>query len=43
MINISIEQKKFDQAREALQRVREAMHNQMVTKFIDEQLSVLGS
>ena len=26
-----------------LQRVREAMHNQMVTKFIDEQLSGLGS
>ncbi len=43
MINISVEQEKYDQAREGLQRVREAMSNQMVTKFIDEQLSALGS
>jgi len=43
MINISIDQKKYDQAREGLERMRAAMNNQMVTKFIDEQLSTLGS
>jgi tetratricopeptide (TPR) repeat protein len=42
-INISLEQNKQDQVREALQRIRETMDNQLVTKFIDEQLSALGS
>jgi tetratricopeptide (TPR) repeat protein len=43
MINLSLEQKNYDRARQALQRVRETIHNQMVTEFIDEQLSKLGS
>jgi Tfp pilus assembly protein PilF len=43
MIDISTQQKKHDQAREALERLRAAMNNQMVTKFINEQLSELGS
>jgi len=43
MINIGLERKDYDQAREALQRVRETINNRMVTKFIDEQLSTLGS
>jgi tetratricopeptide (TPR) repeat protein len=42
-INISLDQNKPDQVREALQRIRETMDNQLVTKFIDEQLSALGS
>jgi len=43
MIDISTQQKKYDQAREALERLRATMNNQMVTKFINEQLSELGS
>src|SRR5262249_9492742 len=37
LINISIEQNKYDQARDGLERIRDAMKNQMVTRFIDEQ------
>ena len=36
------EQKKTDQAREALQQIRKNINNPMVTEFIDEQLSALG-
>jgi tetratricopeptide (TPR) repeat protein len=43
MINISLQEKKYDQAREALLHVRRAMDNTMISKFIDEQLSTLGS
>jgi tetratricopeptide (TPR) repeat protein len=43
MINISLQEKKYDQAREALLLVRQAMDNTMISKFIDEQLSTLGS
>jgi tetratricopeptide (TPR) repeat protein len=43
MINISLQEKKYDQARDALLHVRQAMDNTMVSKFIDEQLSMLGS
>ena len=43
MINISLQEKKYDQARDALMHVRQAMDNTMVSKFIDEQLSTLGS
>jgi tetratricopeptide (TPR) repeat protein len=43
MIDISTQQKKFDQARDALERLRGTINNRMVTKFIDEQLSELGS
>jgi tetratricopeptide (TPR) repeat protein len=42
-INISLDLNKQDQVREALHRIRETMDNQLVTKFIDEQLSALGS
>jgi tetratricopeptide (TPR) repeat protein len=43
MINVSLQEKKYDQAREALLHVRQAMDNTMISKFIDEQLSTLGS
>jgi tetratricopeptide (TPR) repeat protein len=43
MININLERKDYDQARQGLQRIRETMSNRLVTKFIDEQLSALGS
>jgi tetratricopeptide (TPR) repeat protein len=43
MINISLQEKKYDEAREALLRVKQAMDNTMISKFIDEQLSTLGS
>jgi tetratricopeptide (TPR) repeat protein len=43
MINISLQEKKYEQAREALLRVRQATDNTMISKFIDEQLSTLGS
>ena len=43
MINVSLEEKKYDQARDALLVVRKAMDNTMISKFIDEQLSTLGS
>jgi tetratricopeptide (TPR) repeat protein len=42
-IKISIEHGDYSEARQALQRVREAIHNEVVTEFIDEQLSALGS
>jgi tetratricopeptide (TPR) repeat protein len=41
--DISLRQQRLDDARDALQHVREAVSNQMVTEFIDEQLSALGS
>lgn len=43
MIDISLQRKKYDQAREALLRVRQALDNKMISKFIDDQLSTLGS
>src|SRR5262249_30380694 len=43
LVDISIEQKKTDQAREALQQIRKSIHDSNVTKFIDEQLSALES
>jgi tetratricopeptide (TPR) repeat protein len=43
LINISLQEKKYDQARETLLHVRQAMDNTMISKFIDEQLSTLGS
>ncbi len=43
MIDISLQRKKYDQAREALLHVRQALDNKMISKFIDEQLSTLGS
>ena len=43
MINVSLKEKKYDQARAALLHVRQAMDNTMISKFIDEQLSTLGS
>jgi tetratricopeptide (TPR) repeat protein len=43
MISISLEQKKYEQARATLLQVRQAMGNKMVSKFIDEQLAMLGS
>jgi len=41
-INISIEQNDYAEARRELQRVREAMGNKLLARFIDEQLSSLG-
>jgi tetratricopeptide (TPR) repeat protein len=43
MISISLQEKKYDQAREALLHVRQATGNTMISRFIDEQLSTLGS
>jgi tetratricopeptide (TPR) repeat protein len=43
MIEVSTELKKYDQARDALQHVRDAAGNRSLAKFIDEQLSALGS
>ncbi len=43
MIDISLQEKKYDQAREALLHVRQALDNDRISKFIDEQLSTLGS
>jgi thioredoxin-like negative regulator of GroEL len=42
MININVERQKYDEAREGLRQIRATITNQMVTKFIDEQLSALG-
>jgi tetratricopeptide (TPR) repeat protein len=42
MINLSLQEKNYDEAREGLQRIRDVMKNQVVAKFIDEQLSTLG-
>jgi tetratricopeptide (TPR) repeat protein len=42
-IKINIEQGDYSEARQALQRVREAIRSEAVTEFIDEQLSALGS
>jgi len=43
LIDISLKQKKYDQARTALLHIRQAMDNNRISKFIDEQLSVIGS
>jgi tetratricopeptide (TPR) repeat protein len=43
LINVSLEQEKYEQAREGLEWVRQATSNQMLAKFIDEQLLALGS
>ena len=43
LIDISLKQKKYDQARAALLHIREAMDNKRISKFIDEQLSMIGS
>jgi tetratricopeptide (TPR) repeat protein len=43
LINIGIEQRRYDDVREELARMREIMNNGMVTKFINEQLSTLGN
>jgi len=43
LINISMQEKKYGQARDALVQIRQAMSNKMISAFIDEQLSALGS
>jgi len=43
IVDASMEQKKYDEAREALTHVRQTMSNGRVAAFIDEQLSTLGS
>jgi tetratricopeptide (TPR) repeat protein len=43
LVNARVEQKKNDQAREALTHVRESIHDGIVTRIIDEQLSALGN
>jgi len=43
MIDISLKQKKYEQARAALLHIRQAMDNTRISRFIDEQLSTLGS
>jgi tetratricopeptide (TPR) repeat protein len=43
MIDISTKLQNYGEAREALGRLREAIGSRMVSEFIDEQLSALGS
>jgi lipopolysaccharide biosynthesis regulator YciM len=42
LINISMQQKKYGQARDALVQIRQAMDNKTISAFIDEQLSGFG-
>jgi tetratricopeptide (TPR) repeat protein len=43
MVNINLDQKRVDQARDSLQHIQQAISDGKVTAFIDEQLSALGS
>jgi hypothetical protein len=43
LVDISIEQKDYPTAREGLLRLRDAMNNRLFSRFVDEQLSTLGS
>jgi tetratricopeptide (TPR) repeat protein len=43
LVTISLQEHKHDQARDALLQIRQTMDNQMISSFIDEQLSALGS
>ena len=43
LVDIALEQKDHTMAREALMHLREAMNNGMFSKFVDEQLAMLGS
>jgi Flp pilus assembly protein TadD len=43
LVDIALEQKDYVTAREGLMHLREAMNNRMFSRFVDEQLSLLGS
>jgi len=43
LISIGLQQTKYEEAREGLLHMRQAMNNKMVSKLIDEQLSTLAS
>ena len=43
LVDIGLEQKDYVTVREGLMHLREAMNNGMFSKFVDEQLSMLGS
>jgi tetratricopeptide (TPR) repeat protein len=43
LVDIGLEQKDYATVREGLMHLREAMNNGMFSKFVDEQLSMLGS
>lgn len=43
LVNSATEQKKYDQARQALTHIRQTINSGQVVSFIDEQLSTLGS
>jgi tetratricopeptide (TPR) repeat protein len=43
LVDIGLEQKDYVAVREGLMHLREAMNNGMFSKFVDEQLSMLGS
>src|SRR5262249_4426210 len=43
LFHASLDQKKYDQARESLMHIRSWANNQMVAEFIDEQLARLGT
>ena len=43
LIDISLQEKKHDQVREALLQLRQTMEDKIISSFIDEQLSALGS
>jgi Flp pilus assembly protein TadD len=41
-VNIQMDQKQYDQARQSLQHIQQTINDRKVTAFIDEQLSALG-
>lgn len=43
LVNLGMELNNRDLAREALIHLRQAMNNGMFSRFVDEQLSVLGN
>lgn len=43
LVDVALEQKDYVTAREGLMHLREAMNNRMFSRFVDEQLSVLGN
>jgi cytochrome c-type biogenesis protein CcmH/NrfG len=43
LVRVSLAQKDYEQAREALLHIRQVTGNATIAKFIDEQVSALGS
>lgn len=43
LVNVALQQKDYGTAREALMHLRESMNNGMFSRFVEEQLSILGN